>query len=111
MHKTIYISLPITGHEDSYQRRCEAAKTQVKNNFPGAYIITPDCIAAIVTSGKPHGSLPPEGEYLGADIEAIVDRSTDVFFCEGWEASKGCTVEMAAARAYGKNILFQKHFE
>lgn len=108
MHRdTIYISLPITGHEDTYEKRRAEAVEQVRLLWPEAYIMTPDVLARRVTDSKPHGSLPSDGAYMAADIEFIIDRATYVFFCIGWESSKGCTVEMATAKAYNKGIRLQ----
>ena len=30
------------------------------------------------------------------------------FFCKGWERARGCTIEHAAAKAYGLEILYEE---
>lgn len=44
--KSIYISMPITGHEDTYEQRLDAAVEYVKTNYPEyERIITPKEVA------------------------------------------------------------------
>lgn len=44
--------------------------------------------------------------YMGKDIEALLECDT-VYFCEGWQNSKGCMAEFEVARIYGKEIIIE----
>lgn len=105
MIQVVYISIPITGREDTYDARLELAIREVKTAFPDAAIVTPKDVAdELVKKGI---SEPTEADYLSADIWTIMTHATDIYLCRGWAKSKGCTVEIAAANAYGKSIHYQ----
>lgn len=103
--KTIYISLPISGHEDTYEQRLGEAVECVKKKFPDAEIITPKVIEAEVKAQLEHVD-PTCGQYLGADIACIIDRCDAVVFWQGWASSKGCGVEYAAAVGFDKDMFY-----
>ena len=105
--KSIYISLPITGHEDTYEQRLDEAVEYVKKMYPDVYIITPKEIAERLEDMRP--MKPTYKEYLLADIEAIAHCDA-IFICKGWRDSKGCIVERAFAKAIGVNRLYQENF-
>ncbi|GHT33160.1 hypothetical protein FACS189434_06640 [Bacteroidia bacterium] len=46
------------------------------------------------------------GDYMGYDISVLINDADAVAFCEGWERSKGCRLERAAAEIYGKRVIF-----
>ena len=103
--KSIYVSLPISGHEDTYEQRLDAAVKYVKENYTEyVYIITPKYIAERLEDYQP--MKPKYKEYLLADMEAIAHCDA-IFICKGWRDSKGCLVEWAFARAIGLTILYQ----
>ena len=61
--KRIYISLPITGHEDTYEQRLDNAVEYVKTNYPEyEYIITPKEIAERLEDYQP--MKPKYKDYL-----------------------------------------------
>ena len=103
--KTIYISLPITGHEDTYEQRLNAAVAYVKvMHTEYEYIITPKEIAERLEDYQP--MKPKYKEYLLADMEAI-SRCDAIFMCRGWHDSDGCFAEWSFADAIGLDILYQ----
>lgn len=103
--KSIYISLPITGHEDTYEQRLDAAVEYVKTNYPEyERIITPKEIAERLENYQPMN--PKYKDYLLADMEAIAHCDA-IFICKGWRDSKGCLAERAFAKAIGVKRLYQ----
>lgn len=101
MKQTIYISLPISGQEDTYEQRLAAAVECVKERFPDAEIITPKDVATGLKAHLEHID-PTYGQYLGADIATIIDKCNAVFFGRGWIQSKGCNVEHVVAKCFEK---------
>ena len=101
----IYISLPITGHEDTYEHRLDEAVAYVKKNVPEyEYIITPKEIAERLEDYKT--MKPKYKDYLLADMEAIAHCDA-IFMCLGWRNSKGCFAEFTFAIAIGLTIFYQ----
>ena len=104
--KRIYISLPITGHEDTYEQRLDAAVEYVKTNYPEYdNIITPKEIAKRLEDMLP--MKPTYKELLLADMEAIAHCDA-IFVCKGWRDSKGCLADRAFAKAIGVKRLYQE---
>ena len=102
--KIIYISIPITGHEDTYEQRLDEAVEYVKKMYPDVYIITPKEIAERL---EDYQSMKPKyKDYLLADMEAIAHCDA-IFMCRGWNDSYGCFAELAFADAIGLEILYQ----
>lgn len=94
----IYISAPITGRTtDDVALVFSYAKTQLE--YYGHRVINPWAI----------GQLLPElthEQYLAIDKEIITQAADAVFFCGGWQNSKGCKSEEALCRALGKLCFF-----
>lgn len=104
--KSIYISLPITGHEDTYEQRLDEAVEYVKTNYPEyERIITPKEVAENLEKGV-NPFEPKYKDYLLADMRAISNYDA-IFICRGWRDSKGCLVERAFAKAIGVKRLYQ----
>ncbi|MGN1239328.1 MAG: DUF4406 domain-containing protein [Paludibacteraceae bacterium] len=107
--KSIYISLPITGQEDSYEARLNAAVAYVKAKYPEyERIVTPKELAEELEIYYKicYGKKPSYKDYLLNDIEKI--RHCDaIFMCRLWSQSKGCQAEYAFAQAIGLDILWQ----
>lgn len=97
--KGIYISLPMTGVDSAeIHRRIELAKSQIiaRGDIP----IAPTDLSA---PGTPYYTA------MGYDISAIISDKVDmVLFLEGWDKSRGCRLEHAAARIYGKEVDYQR---
>ena len=103
--KRIYISLPITGHEDTYEQRLDEAEKYVKVNLPEyKQIVTPEKVAARLEDI--YFPLVPEyKDYLASDIIQLTNCHA-IFLCHGWNESKGCLAEHAYADAIGLEILY-----
>ena len=102
--KSIYISLPISGHEDTYEKRLDDAVEYVKETYQDVYIITPKEVAERLEDYQP--MKPKYKDYLLADMEAIAHCDA-IFMCRGWNDSDGCFAEWAFADAIGLTILYQ----
>ena len=105
--KNIYISLPIKGHEDTYEQRLNAAIVYVLENFPEyEVIITPRAVAKRVDKLFTEFEKKPEYKnYLLHDLIYIATCEA-IFMCHGWDKSKGCLAEHAFAEAIGLEILY-----
>lgn len=91
----VYISLPITGHPiEEVKQKAEKAKQKLTGM--GYDVVSP------LDLHKEYDK--PYSYYMGKDIEALIDCDA-VFFCSGWQESKGCTLEYHAARVYGKIFM------
>ena len=105
--KSIYISLPIAGHEDTYEQRLDEAIEYVKEKYQDVYIITPKEIAERLEDYQP--MKPKYKDYLLADMEAIAHCDA-ILMCHNWFKSNGCFAERAFAGAIGLTILYQRNF-
>ena len=103
--KRIYISIPITWHENTYEQRLGAAVEYVKKMYPKyKIIITPKEVAGRLENYKP--TKPKYKDYLLASLKEI--RHCDaILMSKGWQDSSGCLVEIAFAEAIGLTILYQ----
>lgn len=105
--KSVYISLPISGHEDTYEQRLDEAVEYVKETYPEyERIITPKDIAERLEDMLP--MKPKYKDYLLADMEAIAHCDA-IFMCRNWYISKGCSAERAFAEAIGVKRLYQNN--
>ncbi len=93
----VYISLPITGHPiDEARQKAERAKQQLSDmgHEPVSPLdVSPDADATYA-------------EHMGNDIAALLTCDA-VLFLDGWGASRGCNLEMEAAKIYGKEIIYE----
>lgn len=106
--KTIYISLPITGHEDTYEQRLDEAVAWCKQNVVTTKqddVVTPMDLA-FQTSTEIFE--PTYIDYLTADLRFIMEDADIVVFCEGWQDSRGCRLEHAVAQEFGKKIIYKE---
>ena len=93
----VYISLPITGHDiEEVEASCIFAKAVLKKKGH-----TP--VSPLDVSDNPDASY---AEHMGRDISALLDCDA-VVFLDGWEESKGCALEHAAAKIYNKLITYE----
>lgn len=103
--KIIFISIPISGKEDSYDERLEEAVKYVKEKYPEYEILTPKDAAKNLEQA--YFPLQPKyKDYLIRDMDEIYD-SDAIFMCNEWELSKGCQAERAFAEAIGINVIYQ----
>ncbi len=102
--KTIYISLPIAGQEDTVYERNEEAVKFVKSL--GKTPISPIDINHIDDKALGnHLKIEKTAYYMGRDIEQVI-LCDAILMCSGWENSKGCKVEKYTAEIYGKKIFY-----
>ena len=103
--KRIYISLPISGHEDTYEQRLDDAVEYVKEMYPEyERIITQKEVAERLENYKPNKL--KYKDYMLAYLKEI--RHCDaIFMCQGWHDSSGCYAEWALAWAIGLTILYK----
>ena len=104
--KIIYISLPITGHECTYDKRLDDAVEYVKEKYPEYdRIITPKYVADGLNE-RLDPITPAYKDYLDEDI-GVITVCDAIFMCKGWHDSKGCFAEWSFAMAIGITILYQ----
>lgn len=98
----LYISIPISGRElHDAKYHAEAIKAKLKEH--GHECITPFDVC--------HAPDRAYAYYMGRDIEALLGDDIDgVVFGAGFHESKGCRLEHAAAKIYGKRIIYQSTF-
>ena len=104
--KTIYISLPITGYEESERRqKCEKAKEELHRIYgDDIAVVSPfECSDMC----RDRFESPTYGEFMGIDIAYIIDHCDAVYFLADPKitSSKGVRLEYAAATVYGKEIM------
>lgn len=93
----IYISIPITGQDiEQVEARLIFAKAVLKKKGH-----TP--VSPLDVSDNPDASY---AEHMGRDISALLECDA-VVFLEGWQESKGCALEHAAAKIYNKLITYE----
>lgn len=104
--RTCYISLPISGY-DINERICVSEKAKLRAAKILGYK-TPMELLNISTPFEinSHLSLDEYSRQMGNDIEAILDSDV-VYFCKGWQNSKGCRAEYEVAQIYCKTLIFE----
>lgn len=95
--KKIYISLPITGlDKDTVISKANDRKKLI--SFKGYEPVTPFDVSP--------DSNASYAEHMGRDIQALLECDA-VYFCLGWQDSKGCQAEYEVAKIYGKQMVFE----
>lgn len=106
MKNKVYISLPITDHEDDVHIRNLQAKKYIEKKFKGYVSVSPlDCNKIDEAAFETHTQLSKTAYYMGKDIEQVI-LCDAILMCPGWLYSKGCQVELYTAKIYGKDIFF-----
>lgn len=103
--KRIYISIPITGREDTIFERNELAKKEVKE-LGYEYVSPIDNNDVCEEDLKNHTNLEKTAIYMGEDIEDLITCDS-IYLCQGWENSRGCQIEKFVAEKFNKEILEQ----
>lgn len=106
--KIIFISIPISGKEDSYDERLDEAVKYIKEKYPEyEQIITPKDVAKNLEQA--YFPLQPKyKDYLLSDMQEIYDCDA-IFMCNEWQYSKGCFAEHTFAKAIGINVIYQNN--
>ena len=95
--KKIYISLPITGlDKDTVISKANDRKKLI--SFKGYEPVTPFDVSP--------DSNASYAEHMGRDIQALLECDA-VYFCRGWQDSKGCQAEYEVAKIYSKQMVFE----
>lgn len=97
MKKKVYISIPISG-KDITEVKLHLGLVKnglISNDYEPVtpFDVSPDSNASYA-------------EHMGEDIQALLECNA-VFFCRGWQDSKGCQAEYEVARIYGKQMVFE----
>lgn len=108
----VYISLPITGQENTVMGRCLKAKQQIEWLFATAdntrgyvpEIVTP--LDADKIGTPKHDNSKPLSHWVGEDIKLLMDCDA-IYLCEGYAESRGCQLEYKCASLYQRAILNQ----
>jgi hypothetical protein len=107
--RTIYISLPMAGHEDTVHERYLNAISEVFDLFKNEEI---EIYGPINIKDFDDTGLTVEREhdwswYMGRDIETLLKCNT-IYMTKGYLLSKGCKIELAAAQEAGISIYYSK---
>lgn len=97
MNKKVYISIPISGKDiNQVKLYLDLVKNGIKSS--GSDSITPFDVSP--------DSNASYAEHMGKDIQDLLECDA-VFFCRGWQNSKGCQAEFEVAKIYGKQMIFE----
>ena len=104
--KIIYISIPITGQEDTYEQRLDEAVEYVGEKYPEYDRIITHKYVADGLKERLEPIIPTYKDYLYEDI-GVIKVCDAIFMCNGYYNSRGCLAELAFADAIGITIFFQ----
>ncbi len=100
----IYISIPITGHDEATQRTKAGQISTILYDMGYNTVINPfDVYDAWKLYYKRE---PTYDEIMQADIAAML-QCTAIYMCEGWSMSNGCMKERQAAINAGLEIIYE----
>jgi hypothetical protein len=106
----IFISQPMNGLSDEeIEKVKEEAKKEIKKIYSffdrngELEIISMHDVPVVYRTDKE----PSRLWYLGRAIQYLEDVDS-IYFCKGWENSKGCRVEKFVATEYNIGIYYQK---
>lgn len=97
-----YISLPISARQEA--GRMDEVILQAKQAAEYLQSLGHEPVSPMEL--HPDGSRT-YGQFMGRDIEVLIDSCDAVYFCAGWEGSKGCQLEWYCARIYEKRMMFE----
>lgn len=98
--KRIFISVPITGFEDTYQDRL----TEAKNKLISIFGINYSLVEIITPMDIDYIDEHDEAKCIGQCISELLTCDTLVSL-SGWEKSRGCRTERFVAETYGLDLL------
>lgn len=90
----IYISGPMTGHENFNFDEFNKMENDILINFDGVSVVNPVAISKKVEAVKEN---PTYVDYLREDFRELIDCDA-VILLDGWRDSGGCQKEVAVAR-------------
>lgn len=94
----IYISLPITGHDETEVRQ-HADLIKAALSRAGHTPVSPFDIFA--------GKNPSYVDYLCSDLQALAGCDA-IMLCDGWQFSRGCRIEACVAKEFGLQIMHER---
>lgn len=107
MKKKLFISLPMTGMENTVKKRYSEALEEISHNEKikdYEMVIPVDLNTSFDDNGLTESAKEHDVAYwMGKDVELLM-RCDAIFSCKGWESSKGCNVERFVAQTYGLEI-------
>ena len=106
--KKIYISLPIKIDEKTVAKRFKEAKEYISklSSLKDYVIVGPININDFDDTGLTATRDHDYAWYMGEDIKVLL-RCDAIFMGAGWEKSEGCRCELATAKIYNKEIIYQ----
>ena len=108
--KKIYISLPMSGQEDTIWARYIKAELELKNKFGDSIEIK---APYNIRDFKEPENFEYDRDwcyYMSKDVEDLL-RSDAIYLTKGWSKSKGCRVEKAISVEMGKEIIYSEDSE
>lgn len=113
MRMRIYISGPVTGHEETAKRRFNVAilglaKAAAKagETIKSTEFINPYEVNLEMTSGLNWESVT-HAEYMTISI-ALLSLCDAIYMMQGWQRSEGCKQEYKYASEHGYKIFYQE---
>lgn len=97
MKKKVYISIPISGKD--------ITEVNLIVNMVKKGLEINGCTPVTPFDASPD-SKASYSEHMGRDIQALLECDA-VYFCRGWQESKGCQAEYEVAKIYGKQMVFE----
>ena len=95
----VFISQPMNGKTDmEIELERERAISRIKEKWPDAEII--DSYFADYKPSTGNVAL----KYLAKSLELMADADV-VWFCPGWERTRGCSIENHCAVAYDLDVI------
>lgn len=102
--QSIYISLPITGHDEAVQREKAGQISTMLSEMGYSKVINPFRIADWLKASIKRE--PTYEEYMQADLEAL-KLCDAIFMCTGWAGSGGCRRERNQAINQGQEVIYE----
>ena len=97
--KKLFVSLPMNGKDDVEIRRSMLDRHKVAELIAGEDL---ELIPSLLT-GKEFDDLSPL-EMLSISLN-LMAKADYVYFVDGWQNARGCSIEHTCAKEYGLNIL------
>ena len=102
--ESIYISLPLSGLDESVQREKAEQISTMLSEMGYLKIINPfrigDWLKASINRE------PTYEEYMQSDLE-VLKRCDAIFMCVGWDGSSGCRRKRNKAVNHGQEIIYE----
>lgn len=106
--KLAMISQPMTGLQEKEimqtRQRAASALAGMGYDAVNTYFVNDPWYSAV--SMKERGVVHFPLLFLGAAIEKM-SKCTAVYFCRGWQDSRGCQIEHEIAKKYGLECIYE----